>query len=106
MANDQDEHQAATLVGKHALVGLTYVNADGTVRRQVQIPGRITAVDETMVTMRLHGSEQEFTLPPILEAFEPAGPGEYHLRSTDEVVVDPDVLATFSIRAPATEPDE
>jgi len=31
MASDWDEHLAATLVGKHALVGLTYVDADGTV---------------------------------------------------------------------------
>jgi RNase P/RNase MRP subunit p29 len=106
MASDWDEHLAATLVGKHALVGLTYVDADGTVRRQIQIHGRITAVDETLVTMRLHGSEEEFTLPPILEAFEPAEPGEYRLRSTGEVVVDPDVLAKFRISAPATDPDD
>jgi RNase P/RNase MRP subunit p29 len=106
MANDWDEHQAATLVGKHALVGLTYVDADSTVRRQIQIHGRITAVDETMVTMRLHGSDQEFTLPPIWEAFEPAEPGEYRLQSTGEVVVNPDVLAKFRISAPATNPDD
>jgi hypothetical protein len=56
--------------------------------------------------MRLHGSEEEFTLPPILEAFEPAEPGEYRLRSTGEVVVDPDVLAKFRISAPATDPDD
>jgi RNase P/RNase MRP subunit p29 len=101
MANDRDEHQAASLVGKHALIGLTYVDADGTVRRQVQIHGRITAVDETKVTMRLHGSDQEFTLPPDLAIFEPAQPGEYRLRSTGEVVVDPDLLASWTITAPA-----
>jgi hypothetical protein len=105
MANDWDEHRAAELVGKHALVGLTYVDADGTVRRQVQIHGRITAVDETIVTIRLYGSDQEFTLPPILEAFEPAEPGEYRLRGSGEVVVDPDLLAKFKITAPATKPD-
>src|SRR5215210_6328706 len=106
MANDWDEHQAATLVGKHALVGLTYVNADGTVRRQVQVHGRITAVDETMVTMSLAGSGEVFTLPPALAAFEPAPPGEYSLRSTGEVVVDPDLLASFTITRPATQPDD
>src|SRR5262245_50555555 len=106
MADDWDEHQSASLVGKHALVGLTFVDADGTVRRQVQIHGRITAVDETIVTMRLHESEEEFTLPPILEAFKPAEPGEYRLQSTGEIVVDPDLLAKFQITAPATNPDE
>lgn len=106
MANDWDEHRAAMLVGKHTLVGLTYVDADGTVRRQVQIHGRIVAADETKVTMRLHGSDEEFTLPPILAAFKPAQPGEYRLRSTGEVVVDPDLLGSFRITAPATKPDD
>jgi hypothetical protein len=106
MADDWDVQQAATLVGKYALVGLTYVDADGTVRRQIQIHGRITAVEETLVTMRLHGSEEEFTLPPIWEAFEPAEPGEYRLRSTGEVVVDPEVLAKFRVSRPATNPDD
>jgi hypothetical protein len=106
MADDWDEQQAATLVGKHVLVGLTYVNADGTVRKQAQVHGRITAVDETMVTVRLHDSEEDFTLPPIWEAFEPAEPGEYRLRSTGEVVVDPDLLASFSITTPATKTDD
>ena len=106
MDNEWDEHWAATLVGKHALVGLTFVDADGIVSRQVQIHGRITAVDETVVTMRLHGSDEEFTLPPILEAFEPAQSGEYTLRTTGEVVVNPDLLATFEITSPATKPDD
>src|SRR3712207_3768173 len=97
MANDRDEHRAAMFIGKHALVRLTYRNADGTVRRQVEIHGRITAVDEEVVTMRLHGSDQEFTLPPALEAFQQAAPGEYLLRGTGEVVVDPDLLASWTI---------
>ena len=107
MANDWDERRAATLIGKHALVGLTYCNADGTVREQVQIHGRITAVDETDgVTLRLHGSDQEVTLPPDLEVFEQAEPGEYRLRSTDEYVANPDLLAKWQITAPATRTDD
>ena len=106
MAGETDDAKAARFIGKHALVGLTYVNADGTVRKQVQLHGRITAVDETVVTMRLHGSDEEITLPPALEAFEPAEPGEYRLRTTGEVVVDPDLLASWTITAPAEDTDE
>ena len=106
MTNDWDEHKAATLVGKYALVGVTYVDADGSVRKQIQIHGRITAVAETAVTMLLNGSEEVFTLPPILAAFEPAQPGEFRLRSTGEVVVNPDLLASFTATAPAIEPDD
>ena len=106
MADDRDEHQAAMFIGKHALVRLTYRNADGTVRNQIEIHGRITAVDKDVVTMRLHGSDEEFTLPPALEAFHQAEPGEYRLRSTGEVVVDPDLLASWTITAPATGTDD
>jgi hypothetical protein len=106
MFDDWDEHQAAKLVGKHALVGLTYVDADGTVSSQIQIHGLITTVNETIIVMRLHGSEEEFTLPPALEAFESGQPGEYRLRSTGEVVVNPDLLGTFTITASASKPDE
>jgi RNase P/RNase MRP subunit p29 len=101
MAGRTDDATAARLIGKHALVGLTYVNADGTLRKHVQLHGRITAVDETKITMRLHGSDEEFTLPPDPEWFEPAEPGEYRLRSTGEVVVDPDLLASLTITAHA-----
>src|SRR5262245_54271512 len=101
MADRTDDAEAARLIGKHLLVGLTYVNADGTLQKQVQVHGHITAVDDTRVTMRLHGSDEEFTLPPEWERFEPADPGEYRLRSTGEVVVNPDLLASWTITAHA-----
>jgi hypothetical protein len=106
MADRTDDAEAAMFIGKHALVGLTFVNADGTLRKQVQVHGRITAVDESVITMRLHGSDEEFTLPPDLESFEPAEPGEYRLRTTGEVVVNPDLLASWTITAPAEDADE
>src|SRR5688572_32819086 len=106
MAGRTDDAKAARFIGKHALVGLTYLNADDTLRKQVQVHGHITAVDETMITMRLDGSDEEFTLPPDLESFEPAQPGEYRLRTTGEVVVNPDLLASWTIRAPAEDADD
>jgi hypothetical protein len=33
-------------------------------------------------------------------AFQPANSGEYRLRSTDEIIKDPDVLATWPITEP------
>jgi hypothetical protein len=97
MAGRTDDANAAKLIGKHLLVGLTHVNADGIVREQLQLHGRITAIDESKITMRLHGSDEDFTLPPYPEGFEPAEPGEYTLRSTGEVVVNPDLLGSFTI---------
>lgn len=37
-------------------------------------------------------------LPPHREAFEGAEEGEYRLRATGEVVVNPDLFAKFRIR--------
>lgn len=39
-------------------------------------------------------------LPPDLSSTEKAAPGEYTLRATGEVVVDPDYLATWSLYKP------
>jgi len=39
-------------------------------------------------------------LPPDLRAFQDAPPGEYRLRSTGEVVVDPDFISSWTINRP------
>ena len=101
-----DDAEAARLIGKHLLVGLSYLNADGTVLRKSQIHGRITSVDKGILTMRLHGSDKDFTLPLDLNSIEPADPGEYRLRSTGEVVVNPDLLSSWTITAAAEDADE
>jgi hypothetical protein len=36
-------------------------------------------------------------LPPDMRAFRLASEGEYRLRSTGEVIADPDILTTWSI---------
>ncbi|GAB5895435.1 hypothetical protein [Mycolicibacterium mageritense] len=49
-----------------------------------------------MIEIESPGGET-FTLPPAPESFSPAPPGEYRLRSTGEVVTDPDYLATRTV---------
>jgi hypothetical protein len=103
-APDFDAERAASLVGKSVLVGLTYVNATGEVEEQVQFFGHITSFDPTMVTIT-RDSGADFTLPPALESFKAAEPGEYRLRGSGQVIVDPDLISTWTISAP-TEDDE
>ena len=99
-----DSDRAAFLVGKSVLVGLTYIDANGDVDEVVQFFGQITSFDEEMVTIA-RDSGEDFTLPPAIEAFEEAEPGEYSLRSTGEVIVDPDLISTWTIRAPSDDSD-
>ncbi len=99
---DQDE--ADWLLGKHLLVGLTYLAPDNrTVTSKAQYHGRIVSVEQNNgIVVELEGAwaGKTMTLPPALVAFRPANPGEYRLRSTGEIIKDPDVLTAWSITEP------
>jgi hypothetical protein len=43
---------------------------------------------------------ETYGLPPDLRSLKPAPAGEYRLRSTHEIVRDPDYLATWVIEQP------
>jgi hypothetical protein len=91
-----DSQLAATLIGKHVIVGLTYMRADE-VESKHQCHGFVVQCDETIVAIEPWGGGDPITLPPDLRPFEAAPPGEYRLRSTGEVVVDPDYTASWTI---------
>ncbi|AGU53742.1 hypothetical protein VAPA_2c11880 [Variovorax paradoxus B4] len=57
----------------------------------------------TGILLSLDGQRtgEQFKLPPDTRSFQEVGPGEYRLRSTGEVVVNPDFTVTFSIREQA-----
>lgn len=94
-----DQERARSMVGKHVIVGLTYCDHNDVVLERVQFHGELIGVDEQLITIKLNNSE-EVTLPPDLSAFTEAPPGEYRLRSTGEVVTDPDLLAQWTIQKP------
>src|SRR5581483_9443190 len=88
--------RASDLVGKTVLIGLTYLNEEGGVDHRTQLRGTFTWADEEMVRIELADGE-EFTLPPDLEAFQPAPPGKYTLKGSGEVVENPDYLCAWTI---------
>jgi hypothetical protein len=89
--------KTAALLGSHVLVGLTYLRPDGEGARRLEFHGTVESVREDVVEVRRADSDEIFTLPPAPEAFEPAPPGEYRMRSTGEVVVDPDLTCTMTV---------
>jgi hypothetical protein len=99
-----DQEEADWLVGKYALVGMTWLEPDGkTVKAQGQYHGRIVAADKDKgFKIECEGvwAGKTMGLPPHLQSFRPANPGKYELRSTGEVVNDPDVLSTWTVTAP------
>ena len=98
--------QADDLTGKHVLISLSFCNGDGTLVRQVQRHGTIRRVTADVIEVHLAGSGEgeTFTLPPDVEAFERAAPGEYRLQATGEVIRNPDLLTTWTITAPPDDP--
>jgi hypothetical protein len=97
-----DEEFSVALIGSRVLVGVTHVASDGSCRQE-QMFGIVACVDrENGVTLVLEGtrSGERFVLPPHLESFHPAAPGEYRLRSTGEFVVDPEYTSSWTVQAP------
>ena len=84
------------LIGKTRLIGLTYYTADDEFIEQKQYWGTVIESNENRILVKLNDGEL-FGLPPDLSSTKIAPPGEYRLRSTGEVVVDPDYLTTWNI---------
>jgi hypothetical protein len=102
MSFEFDESLAAALVGRYLLVGITYVDSNEKVLEKKQIHGRVIRASMTDgIVLKLEPSGEEFALPPSTESISPADPGEYRLRSTGEVVVDPDFTCTWLVKDPA-----
>lgn len=82
----------ARYLGKRLLVGITYETHAGEFLRQEQFHGLIVQAGKDCIVIERADSGERVSLPPELQK---APPGEYRLRSTGEVVVDPDYLAKW-----------
>lgn len=89
-----NEDRAAAMLGKTALVGITYEARSHRAAKQSQVVGTIESIDSTRIRLRLRDGST-FDLPPDIRPFENALPGEYRLRSTGEVITDPDFTCTW-----------
>ena len=87
------------LIGKVLLVGITYYTRNNEFIEQKQFYGTVVEVNDAVIHIRQKDGT-DFTLPPDLRSTHKARPGEYKLRSTGEVVVDPDYLATWNLNKP------
>src|ERR1700744_880377 len=88
-----DQAAADLLIGQYVLVGITSVAANGTVTSQEQLHGRGMKAEQNVgFPTSCEGARagESCMLPPDPKSFHPAGPGRYTLRSTGEVVDNPD----------------
>lgn len=84
------------LIGKVLLVGITYYTHDNEYIEQKQFYGTVTEANKTLIRVKQKDGT-DFTLPPDLSSTKRARKGEYKLRSTGEIVIDPDYLTTWNL---------
>lgn len=93
-----DDEVALDLMDCIVLVGITRLTHDEKFIRQEQFYGRVVAANQSDgICLKLLGARdgEHYWMPPTTERYEPAKPGVYKLRSTDEEVRDPDYLITW-----------
>ena len=94
-----DAEQVQQFLNKHIIIGITIVDHENNLVEQFQLHGDIVRIslEECCIVVKLNNSDDEYTLPPDLSAIEEAPPGEYRLRSTGEVVTNPDFMTSWTV---------
>lgn len=94
-----DETKAKEFIGKTVLIGITDLDSEGKPIKQRQFFGTITEISvKNGMTVTSKNNSTQMAFPPDLTALQPAKPGMYRLRTTGEVVTDPDFLTTWEFK--------
>jgi hypothetical protein len=87
-----------SIIGKYILVGITYLDKEGNIIKMVQFDGDILEANEnSSIIIKKRNSEELFELPPDLSFIKIADPGDYKLKSTGEIIINPDLITTLII---------
>jgi hypothetical protein len=95
-----DSEFAQQLIGKRVLIGVTRQDRRGQHISHEQFHGVVETADAVRgFEIGLAGVKagEKKWLPPATAPFEVAAKGQYRLRSTGEVVVDPDFTAQWTL---------
>jgi hypothetical protein len=99
--DDWDAELATDLVGSTLLVGLTFLDASGTVTGRRQIFGTVQSCDqEEGIAIRTRAGGEIEVIAPVLDAIDVGEPGVYQLTDSDEVVENPDFTALITVTSP------
>lgn len=88
---------ADTYINKYVLIGITYLDPDGKLLRQEQMHGTIESASTNGILISFQGTRvgSSWNMPPMLSAIRKADPGSYRLKSTGEIIENPDYLITW-----------
>lgn len=85
-------------IGKYILIGITYLDADGNETGKQQLHGIVeSASEEDGIAIKLKGVHEGETwiMPPDQRAISKARSRTYRLRTSGEVIENPDLLSTW-----------
>ena len=86
------------ILNKTIVIGLTYIDANGKETEKMQFWGTIIKVDNKAgIEVFNETTHSTLTLPLDLTAIEATRPGIYTLKSSGEIVANPDYIATWII---------
>jgi hypothetical protein len=87
-----------SVIGKYVLIGITFLDDRGSVIEQFQTYGPIVLIDDNkgIVIKKTDGSGN-FSIAPDMQNLRPAPRGQYRLRSTGEIIDDPDFISTWIV---------
>ena len=86
-------------LGKYILVGVTYLNPDGTIREMIEKHGVIKRISNNTLFF-ICSDSTDFSIPFDERAISKAPLGTYKLRSTGEEVMNPDYFSTWTVKPP------
>ncbi len=94
-----DDDFADGFIGKYLLVGITRTSHSGQILSQQQLHGIILTATSEAIELELEGvnAGKIWRMPPMLEDLAPAKAGRYELKTTGEVVDDPDFTYTLTL---------
>ena len=90
------------VIGKLLIIGITYYKHDGTFIERKQLYGKVTNVYKDSIAVELEGTNAGtiFYIPRNLRALLKASPGIYELKSTGELVTNPDYTTMWNVTKP------
>ena len=96
-----DTEQAEKMIAKTVLVSLTCMNDFGDLEAFEQFFGPIVRIDnEDGLVVKRQDTGEDFSIPPDLDHYLDAKPGDYKLSESDAVITNPDYLVEWDIYPP------
>jgi hypothetical protein len=83
--------------GKVFLIGLTFVDNDRKLIEQFQTHGIVSELTSDGLLKLERNDNSIFQMPFDENAIKKAEKGEYKLRATNEIIIDPDYMMTWEI---------